>query len=97
LQKLAGTACLRRWPQTKIVELRDRHGLAFPFISHSLALVETISDQVGLMHGSNFVETGSTAEVFRRPTHACTKRLIDAEPRIDPRKYDRTYLTELPA
>jgi peptide/nickel transport system ATP-binding protein len=81
-----------------IMELRDRHGLAFLFISHSLAVVETISDQVGVMHGGNFVETGSTAEVFRRRAHAYTKRLIDAEPRIDhPRKYGRTYLTELPA
>ena len=53
---------------------------AFLFISHSLAVVETISDQVGVMHGGNFVETGSTAEVFRRPAHACTKGLIDAKP-----------------
>jgi ABC-type oligopeptide transport system ATPase subunit len=63
--------------------LRDRHGPAFLFISHRLAVVETISDQGGVMHGGNFVETGSTAEVFRRPAHADTKRLIDAEPRID--------------
>jgi ABC-type glutathione transport system ATPase component len=73
-----------------IEDLRDRHGLAFLFISHSLAVVETISDRVGVMYRGKFVETGSAHEVFRNPQHAYTRRLIDAEPRIDlPRRYGR--------
>ncbi|MDQ0470820.1 dipeptide ABC transporter ATP-binding protein [Labrys wisconsinensis] len=70
--------------------LRDEHGIAFLLISHSLAVVETISDSVAVMHRGRFVETGAAAEVFRRPAHAYTRRLIEAEPRIDqPRRYGR--------
>jgi ABC-type glutathione transport system ATPase component len=77
-----------------ILDLRDRHGLAFLFISHSLAVVETIADQVGVMYRGNFVETGSAREVFRNPQHAYTKKLIDAEPRIDqPRRYGKVQQT----
>jgi peptide/nickel transport system ATP-binding protein len=73
-----------------IMDLRDRYGLAFLFISHSLAVVEMISDRVGVMYRGNFVETGPAYEVFNRPVHAYTKKLIDAEPRIDqPRKHGR--------
>lgn len=71
-----------------IRELRDRHGIAFLFISHSLAVVESISDEVGVMNRGKFVETGKARDVFRNPQDPYTKRLIDAEPRIDqPRRY----------
>jgi peptide/nickel transport system ATP-binding protein len=71
-----------------IVDLRDRYGLAFLFISHSLAVVEMISDRVGVMYRGSFVETGAASDVFNRPTHPYTKKLIDAEPRIDqPRRH----------
>jgi peptide/nickel transport system ATP-binding protein len=71
-----------------ILDLRDRYGLAFLFISHSLAVVETISDEVGVMYQGQFVETGSAADVFNRPQHPYTRRLIEAEPRLDaPRRY----------
>ncbi|MCC6204202.1 MAG: ABC transporter ATP-binding protein [Hyphomicrobiales bacterium] len=71
-----------------IRELRDRQGIAFLFISHSLAVVESISDRVGVMNKGRFVETGSAREVFRNPQAPYTRRLIDAEPRIDqPRRY----------
>ncbi len=82
-----------------IRELRDVHGLTFLFISHSLAVVETISDRVGVMYRGRFVESGTAAEIFRHPTNDYTRRLIDAEPRIDrPRRYgraaaDRTAVT----
>jgi ABC-type oligopeptide transport system ATPase subunit len=78
-----------------IMDLRDRYGLAFLFISHSLAVVEMISDRVGVMYRGNFVETGPAHEVFNRPVHAYTKKLINAEPRIDqPRKHGRAVPSE---
>ena len=71
-----------------IRELRDRQGIAFLFISHSLAVVESISDKIGVMNKGRFVETGSARDVFRNPQDPYTRRLIDAEPRIDqPRRY----------
>jgi len=79
-----------------IMDLRDRYGLAFLFISHSLAVVEMISDRVGVMYRGNFVETGSAREVFNRPVHSYTKKLIDAEPRINqPRKHGRPQRGEM--
>jgi peptide/nickel transport system ATP-binding protein len=78
-----------------IMDLRDRYGLAFLFISHSMAVVEMISDRVGVMYRGNFVETGPAHEVFNRPVHAYTKKLINAEPRIDqPRKHGRAVPSE---
>ena len=71
-----------------IRELRDRKGIAFLFISHSLAVVESISDHVGVMSEGRFVELGTAREVFRNPKHPYTKQLIEAEPRLDqPRRY----------
>ena len=71
-----------------ILQLRDSHGIAFVFISHSLAVVEMISDRVGVMYRGAFVETGPASEIFNRPTHPYTKKLLDADPRIDqPRRH----------
>jgi ABC-type glutathione transport system ATPase component len=71
-----------------IRELRDRQGIAFLFISHSLAVVESIADEVGVMSNGRFVEAGTARDVFRNPTHEYTRQLIEAEPRIDqPRRY----------
>jgi oligopeptide/dipeptide ABC transporter ATP-binding protein len=40
------------------------------------------------MYRGSFVETGAASDVFNRPTHPYTKKLIDAEPRIDqPRRH----------
>ena len=77
-----------------IRELRDREGIAFLFISHSLAVVESISDRVGVMNRGRFVETGTAREVFRNPRDPYTRRLIEAEPRIDqPRRYGVSHPT----
>lgn len=71
-----------------IRDLRDRLGIAFLFISHSLAVVEAISDEIGVMYRGRFVETGRARDVFSDPTHPYTQRLIASEPRIDqPRRY----------
>jgi len=79
-----------------IRELRDREGIAFLFISHSLAVVESISDRVGVMNRGRFVETGTAREVFRNPRDPYTRRLIEAEPRIDqPRRYGVSHPTDI--
>ncbi|MCK9515050.1 MAG: ABC transporter ATP-binding protein [Ottowia sp.] len=68
--------------------LRDRYGVAFLFISHSLAVVEAIADRVSVMYRGRFVETGAPAQVLRAPEHAYSKQLIGAELRADqPRRY----------
>ena len=71
--------------------LRERHGVAFLFISHSLAVVEAIADRVSVMYQGQFVETGAPTQVLRAPEHEYSQRLMGAELRADqPRRYGVT-------
>ena len=64
--------------------LQTELGIAFLFISHDMAVVENISDRVGVMYLGQLVELGSRAQIFGNPQHPYTRRLIDAVPVPDP-------------
>ena len=66
-----------------LMDLRDRQGLAFLFISHNLTVVQILADRIAVMYRGRFVETGPTDEIFRRPMHPYTRLLLEAEPRIE--------------
>jgi oligopeptide/dipeptide ABC transporter ATP-binding protein len=57
-------------------ELRARRGLAFLFISHNLAVVRAICEQVMIMYLGRIVETGPAAAVFAAPRHPYTQALL---------------------
>ena len=65
-------------------ELQKNYGVAFLFISHDMAVVENISDRVGVMYLGQIIELGTRAQIFRNPQHPYTQRLIDAVPVPDP-------------
>ncbi len=67
-----------------LVELRQRFGLSYIFISHDLAVVEHVSDTVAVMYLGRIVETAATEELFARPSHPYTEALISAVPQTDP-------------
>mgnify|MGYP000885493323 CR=1 FL=1 len=69
-----------------LLDLQARHGLAYLLISHNLAVVEQVSRALAVMYLGRFVETGPTAEIFRAPAHPYTRMLLDAVPRLDPRR-----------
>ncbi|HEX3864408.1 MAG TPA: ABC transporter ATP-binding protein [Stellaceae bacterium] len=61
-------------------ELRDRLGMALLLITHDLAIVRHMADRTCVMTQGEIVESGPTGEIFARPKHAYTRRLLAAEP-----------------
>jgi peptide/nickel transport system ATP-binding protein len=63
-------------------DLKAAFDLSYLFISHDLAVVESISDRVAVMYFGEVVEIGSAKELFTAPRHDYTKRLIASAPRL---------------
>ncbi|MBB4052996.1 peptide/nickel transport system ATP-binding protein [Devosia subaequoris] len=63
-------------------QLRDDLGLSYLFISHDLAVVESISDRVAVMYLGEVVEVGPAARLFAAPQHDYTRALISSAPRL---------------
>ncbi|TXN30646.1 dipeptide ABC transporter ATP-binding protein [Lacisediminihabitans profunda] len=65
-------------------ELQGRLGFACLFISHDLAVVHELVDEVAVMHRGRIVESGAAALVLRSPADDYTRRLLAAAPVADP-------------
>ena len=61
-------------------DLQQRFGLTYLFISHNLAVVRHMSDQLGVMYLGRIVEIGPGESIFRAPRHPYTSLLLDAIP-----------------
>jgi len=59
-----------------LAELRAAFGLTIVFISHNLAVVEHIADEVAVMYLGRIVEHGDAEQVFRAPRHPYTRALL---------------------
>ena len=62
-------------------ELKDRLGMALLLITHDLAIVRHMAERVCVMTEGQIVENGPTQEIFARPAHPYTRRLLAAEPK----------------
>ena len=68
-----------------IKEMQAAHGTGVLFITHDFGVVADIADRVAVMQDGLLVETGTTDQVLRRPTHPYTQALIGAVPDLVPR------------
>jgi peptide/nickel transport system ATP-binding protein len=64
-----------------LLELQETLGLAYLFISHDLAVVKYMSDEVLVMRQGEVVERGAPEAIFRDPRHEYTQKLLAAIPR----------------
>ena len=61
--------------------LQEEFGLAYLFISHDLAVVKYISDEIMVMNEGRIVEIANSDEIYRNPREAYTRRLLESIPR----------------
>jgi peptide/nickel transport system ATP-binding protein len=67
-----------------LVELQRRHGMAYLFIAHDLALVAHLCDRVAVMYLGRIVEEGPAPLLVARPLHPYTQALFASSPPPDP-------------
>ncbi|GAA2973943.1 peptide/nickel transport system ATP-binding protein [Microbacterium terrae] len=82
-----------------LIDIQERTGVAYLFVTHDLAVVRHISHRVAVMYRGEIVESGDGDLVTSRPTHPYTQRLFMAAPVPDPdeqveRRAARRALTE---
>jgi peptide/nickel transport system ATP-binding protein len=68
-----------------LASLKQRHRMSVLFITHDLAMVGEIADQVLVMQNGEIQESGPVADIFERPQHAYTQALLECRPRLDRR------------
>jgi dipeptide transport system ATP-binding protein len=81
-----------------MMDLQERTGIAYVFISHNLSVVEHIADEVMVMYLGSAVEFAPKRRLFAQPLHPYTKALLSATPSIEPERRNKIRITgELPS
>jgi peptide/nickel transport system ATP-binding protein len=69
-----------------IRQLTSKHGVAALYITHDLAVVADIADEVAVLYAGRVVEQGSVKDIFTSPAHPYTRHLVAAAPDIAGKK-----------
>ena len=64
-------------------DLQERHGVSYLLISHDLAVVQQLCDEVLVLYQGQVVERGAPQALFTQPRHPYTQALVAAVPRMD--------------
>jgi len=71
--------------QAEIVNLfknLKKDGMSFMLITHDLAVLSEIADNIGIMYGGHMVELGSSEEIYKNPKHPYTQGLLESIPTL---------------
>ena len=66
------------------LELRERFGLTYLFISRDLSVVRRFCDRVAIMYLGRIVEVARADQLFKAPRRPYARTVLDAVPRVDP-------------
>ena len=69
-----------------LLDLQERFGLSYLFVSHDLSVVKHLAHHVAVMYKGTIVEQGDGEQVFTNPQHEYTRRLLAAVPQPGPRR-----------
>jgi oligopeptide/dipeptide ABC transporter ATP-binding protein len=75
-----------------LLDLRDKLGIGYLFISHDLDVVRFMAERIAVMYLGRVVEIGSTAAISQSPRHPYTHALLSAIPAPDPNQRQRAAL-----
>src|SRR2546422_1464326 len=76
-----------------MLQLKEKYGLTYLFITHDLATAKLICDRIAIMYLGQVVEVGDAKEIFHDPKHPYTRALLGAIPIPDP---DRRRFKTIP-
>jgi peptide/nickel transport system ATP-binding protein len=78
--------------------LQAERGLAYLFITHDMAVVSYLADDIAVMYLGRIVERGPAEQVLREPKHPYTQALLSAMPSVNQREGERIRLAgDLPS
>ena len=69
-----------------LLDLQNRLGLSFLFISHDISMIGYFSDYIAVMYLGKIMEYGTRDDIFNSTLHPYTKALLSSVPEIDPEK-----------
>ncbi len=79
-----------------LADLQRELGMAIVFVTHDLAVVAEIADEVVVMYAGRVVERAPVADLFERPAHPYTVGLLGARPRPGQTRHDGSLLNVIP-
>jgi len=82
----------------EIRKVQDVLGLSLIYISHDIAVIAEMTDNMAVMYAGSIVEMGKTSKIFKNPKHAYTRMLLESTPSIvGPKKKLRSLDGEPPS